>query len=133
LVLAVAVHPADLADRTGGRLVLAQLPAQFPHLARIWADQAYAGAFARWVRATLGITLEVVYPWWRQLKRYQPEMYAQLGPGFKVIPRRWVVERTFAWLTFQRRLNRDYERLPQTSESFIYLAMTRLMLRRLAR
>jgi transposase len=103
-----------------------------PRLSKIWADQAYSGAFARWAAKLLGISFEVVYPWWRQIQRYWPELYQKLESGFKVIPKRWIVERTFAWLTFQRRLVKDYEYLVQTSESLIYLAMIRLMLRRLA-
>lgn len=79
-----------------------------------------------------GIKLEIVYPWWRQMKRYFPELCGKLEKGFKVIPKRWKVERTFAWLTFARRLVKDYEYLPRTTEAWIYLAMTRLMLRRLA-
>lgn len=62
-----------------------------------------------------------------------PEVYAQMNQGFKVIRRRWVVERTFAWLGRNRRLSKDFERLPETSEALIYLAMSRLMLRRLVR
>ena len=73
-----------------------------------------------------------MYPWWRQVKRYHPEIYKTLDKGFKVIPKRWIVERTLAWLTFQRRLVKDYELLPETSENLIYLAMIRIMLRRLA-
>jgi putative transposase len=89
-------------------------------------------AFVRWAGETLDVDFEVVYPWWCQIKRYMPELYQKVEKGFKVIPKRWIVERTFAWLTFQRRLVKDYEYLPQTSESLIYLAMIRLMLRRLA-
>lgn len=104
----------------------------FPRLQHIWADQAYKGQFQRWAEDHLQLELEVIYPWWRQIERYLPGVYEQLEPGFKVIPRRWVVERTFAWWTFQRRLNRDYDLLLVTTECFIYLAMIRLMLRRLA-
>ena len=78
------------------------------------------------------VSFEIVYPWWRQIKRYHPEIYKTLDKGFKVIPKRWIVERTLAWLTFQRRLVKDYELLPETSENLIYLAMIRIMLRRLA-
>lgn len=81
-----------------------------------------------------GITLDVVYPASRQLKRYAPDLLPDLGeePGFRVIPKRWILERTFSWLSRQRRLSKDYERLPSTAESFIYLVGIRLLLARLA-
>lgn len=78
--------------------------------------------------------MQVVYPPLRQLKRYAPDLLAELGhaPGFRVIPRRWVVERTFSWLGRQRRLSKDYERLTSTEEIFIDLVGIRLLLARLA-
>lgn len=85
-----------------------------------------------------GWTVQVVYPTNRQMKRYAPDVLADLGagdapaPGFHVIPRRWVVERTFSWLGRQRRLSKDYERLTSTEEIFIYLVGIRLLLTRLA-
>ena len=134
LVLKAVVHPADVHDREGGKLLLGSLGEGFPRLQHIWADQGYAGAFRQWAKTTTGIAVEVVYPWWRQLKRYDPELLAAMGyqPGFNVLPRRWVVERTFAWLGRYRRLSKDYERLPATSEALVYLAGIRLLLRRLA-
>ena len=82
----------------------------------------------------MDIELEVVYPWWRHLKRYFPDLLDEMGfpPGFHVLPRRWVVERTFAWLGRSRRLSRDYERLPTSSEALIYVTSMRLLLHRLA-
>jgi putative transposase len=134
LVLSAVVHPADVHDREGGKLVLNTLDGRFPRLRHVWADQGYAGAFRQWAKTTTGIAVAVVYPWWRQLKRYDPELLEAMGyqPGFNVLPRRWVVERTFAWLGRYRRLSKDYERLPSTSEALIYLAGIRLLLRRLA-
>jgi putative transposase len=85
----------------------------------IWADGGYRGELVAWVEETLGVTLEIVE---------KPKD----TNGFQVLPKRWIVERTFAWLVRQRRLARDYERLPETSEAFIYVAMIRLMLRKLA-
>jgi putative transposase len=82
------------------------------------------------------VRVEVVYPWWRQLKRYAPELLegTSYKPGeFNVLPRRWVVERTFAWLGRCRRLSKDYERLPETEEAFVRAAMVRLMLARLVK
>lgn len=134
LLLKVVVHPANLHDRQGAKLLLGALGPAFPRLQHIWADQGYAGALRAWVRERLGLELEVVYPWWRQLQRYFPDLLDDLGfePGFHVLPRRWVVERTFAWLGRSRRLSRDYERLPTTSEAIIYVASIRLLLTRLA-
>lgn len=134
LLLKVVVHPANLHDRLGAKLVLGALGTRFPRLQRVWADQGYAGALRQWTRQQVGIELEVVYPWWRNLQRYFPDLLDEMGfqPGFHVLPRRWVVERTFAWLGRSRRLSRDYERLPTSSEALIYLTSVRLLLRRLA-
>lgn len=135
LLLKAVVHPANVHDREGGRLLLESFHTQLPHLKHVWADQGYTGGLRYWIEKERGIELEVVYPWWRQMKRYMPETYKELGLDrqFKVLPRRWVVERTFAWLGKQRRFSKDYERLPEISEALIYLAMSRLMLKRLAR
>ena len=119
MVLAVVVHAADVQDRDGARLALMRLVGRFPHLKRIWADGAYAGKLVLWARNVGGWTLELV-----RRPAYQN--------SFEVLPRRWVVERTFAWLGRYRRLSKDYEELPQTSEAWIHAAMTGLMLRRLA-
>jgi putative transposase len=135
LIIRALVHPADLADRDGAKLLLAPLQDQLPRLQHIWADSAYAGKCAEWVQATLGWTLEIVKHWWTGVR------WVGVGPGqepptiprgFQVLPRRWVVERTFAWLVLYRRLAKDYEELPATGEALIYVAMARLMVRRLA-
>jgi putative transposase len=135
LIIRALVHPADLADRDGAKLLLAPLQDQLPRLQHIWADSAYAGKCAEWVQATLGWTLEIVKHWWTGVR------WVWVGPGqepptiprgFQVLPRRWVVERTFAWLVLYRRLAKDYEELPATGEALIYVAMARLMVRRLA-
>ncbi len=108
----------------------------YPRLQHLWADQGYTGTLVRWAEQAYGWTVQVVYPADRQLKRYALEVLADLGdahaPGFHVIPRRWVVERTFSWLGRQRRLSKDYERLTSTEEAFIYLVGIRLLLTRLA-
>ena len=119
LVLAVVVHTADVQDRDGAKLALVRLVGRFPRLERIWADGAYAGKLVLWARNVGGWTLELV----RRPANQNT---------FEVIPRRWVVERTFAWLGRYRRLSKDYEELPQTTEAWVYAAMTGLMLRRLA-
>jgi putative transposase len=135
LIIRALVHPADLADRDGAKLLLAPLQGQLPRLQHIWADSAYAGPCTEWVHTTLGWTLEIVKHWWTGVR------WVWVGPGqasptiprgLHVLPRRWVVERTFAWLLMFRRLSKDYEELPATSEALIYLAMSRLMVKRLA-
>ena len=135
LLLKAVVHPADIQDREGGKLLLKNVRKHLPRLNHIWADQGYTGQFKTWIETEQKVTLEVVYPWWRQIKRYFPDTYKELDidKQFNVLPRRWVVERTFAWLGKQRRFSKDYERLAETSENLVYLGMTRLMLKRLAR
>ena len=120
LLLAVAVHPADIQDRDGARLVLSELAGRFPRLGLIWADGGYRGApLSEWVHERLGCRLEIVS--------------RQAGQrGFAVLSRRWVVERTFGWLGRQRRLSKDYEALPASGAAWVQIAMSRLMLRRLA-
>ena len=127
LVLMVLVTSASVQDRDGAKLVLHALfdrikKSKFSRWCRlklIWADGGYRGELIDWVKGTLGWTLEIV---------------EKLGGqhGFQVLPKRWIVERTFGWLNRSRRLSKDYERLPETSEAFVYVAMIRLMLRRLA-
>lgn len=112
----------------------------FPRLRHIWADQGYTGTLVRWAAQAYGQiygwTVQVVYPTDRQMKRYAPDVLADLGdahaPGVHIIPRRWVVERTFSWFGRQRRLSKDYERLASTEETFMYLVGIRLLLARLA-
>jgi transposase len=106
-------------DRDGARRVLRRLHCRAPALQRIWADGAYAGALLGWARQFGGWIIDIV----RKAKGQK---------GFQVIPRRWVVERTFAWISKCRRLAKEYETLSASSESWIHLAMIGLMLRRLA-
>jgi len=119
LLLAIVVTGAHVSDQAGARLVAEQLRGRFPRLRRLWADGGYRGAsLAAWMLAFGGWVLEVVRG--KQDQR-----------GFAVIPKRWIVERTFGWLNRYRRLNKDYEELPQTTEVMILIAMSHLMLRRL--
>ncbi len=118
LLLAVVVHAANIQDRDGAKLVLQRLLGRFPRLERIWADGAYAGKLVHWARRVGGWRLEVV-----------PRPAHQ--HTFQVLPRRWVVERTFAWLGRCRRLSKDFEALPETTEAWIHIAMIHLMLKRL--
>lgn len=121
LLLRVVVHPANIQDRDGGKYVVveAAAPGLFPRLAHVWADGGYAGHFVDWVAAYAGWTVEVV-------------SRPPAATGFVLLPKRWIVERTFAWLGRCRRLSKDYEALPETEEALIYLAMIHVMLRRLA-
>ncbi len=121
LILLVMVLPANIQDRDGAKQLLAASFAQSPRrrLKHIWADGGYAGALIACVKSLWRCTVEIV-------KR--SELHT-----FKVLPRRWVVERTFGWLGRYRRLNRDYERQAHTGEIMVYLAMIRLMLARLGR
>jgi putative transposase len=131
LVLAARVHGANLHDRDGGQRLLAEdQQRELPRMKLVWADGAYTGGFRRWAEQERGWRVEVPHHRERQLWRYGLE---EKPRGFRVLPRRWVVERTFAWLGLSRRFSKDYERLPETAEAMIYGAMSRLMLRRLAR
>ena len=112
------MHGADVQDREGARLVFARLHDRAPRLVRIWADAGYRGQLIPWLLTWGRWVLEVV-----------PRRAEQ--KGFHVLPKRWIVERTFAWLGTCRRLCKDHETLPQSSEAWIHLAMIALMLRRL--
>jgi putative transposase len=118
MLLAVAVHPADIQDRDGARLVLESLFERSPRLRLLWGDGGYAGQLTSWVQSRAGWVLEIVK---RPRDSHQ----------FEVLPRRWVVERTLAWLGRNRRLSKDYEELPDTSEAWVHIAMIHLMLKRL--
>lgn len=118
LILAVVVHAANVQDRDGAKLVVSKLKDRFPRLKLIWADGGYAGQLIEWVKQFGNWALEIV-------KRSDD------AKGFVLLPHRWVVERTFAWLGKYRRLSKDYEALPETTETLIYAAMIHLMLRRL--
>lgn len=123
LLMKVVVTAGNVQDRDGAKLLLEELAEQVDLVKRlklIWVDGSYRGTLIVWVAEHFGWKLEVVE---------KPKDQV----GFQILPKRWIVERTFAWLVRQRRLARDYERLPETSESFIYAAMIRLMVRRLAK
>ena len=120
-LLIVVVHAANLYDGHAAREVLTALFSRINTIKKIWADGTYRGEeFIQWVKDQFGCVLEVV-----QKKN--------TGNGFEVLPRRWVVERTFAWLGRSRRLSKEYERKPTSSAGQVYLASSRLMLRRLAK
>ncbi len=134
LVLKVIVHPVGLQDREGAQWLLLNLKTWLPRLELIWADSAYLGPLQTWVWKTFGWRLEIVQQpggrgGWRKEEQEPPTR----TPGFQVLPRRWVVERSFAWIGRNRRMSKDYEFLPATSEAWVYLSMVRVMLKRLAR
>ena len=120
LLLSVVVHPADVQDRDGVQAVLRKARRSFPFIERIFADAGYQGPKAAAVVAETGRwRLEIV-------KRSEAHK-------FVVLPKRWIVERTFAWASRYRRLARDFERYARTVAAFFRLAMIRLMLRRLTK
>jgi putative transposase len=120
LVLAILVLPANIQDRDGGWRLLEAAHRVYASIAKVWADGAYAGELVRRAHDELNIDVEIV--------KKPPDTHT-----FRVLPRRWVVERTFGWLNRERRLSKEYERLPATTEAFIDITMVRLMSRRLSR
>lgn len=122
-LLGCVVEPANATERQGAVGLLRETLGRLTTIELVWADAGYEGeALARWLEESYGVSLQIVRP---------PE--EEEREGFVVAPRRWVVERTIAWLVRNRRLRVDYEYLPESSKAFIYLAMSRLMLKRLAR
>jgi putative transposase len=132
LLLRVVVHAADISDRDGAILVLQTIRHRYPRLAHVWLDSGYLGQVVTWIEQELGLTVTVVRKPRRWVRCPADEEPPPYPAGFQVLPRRWVVERTFAWLGRYRRLSKDYEALPETEEAWIYLAMSNLMLARLA-
>ena len=114
------VHSAGIQDRDGAKLVFKRIKKHFQKLKLIWADSGYAGKLIEWVNRYHHRTLEII-------KRTDDLK------GFKVVPKRWIVERTFSWLYKYRRLRTDYEYHTDTSEAMVYVAMTHIMVRRLSR
>ena len=123
LILLVVVHPANIQDRDGARIRLRLLTERFGWLKLIWADGGYAGKLVEWVHSL------------RRKRRIRLDIVrrSEDTKGFKVLPKRWIVERTFGWLSKYRRMSRDYETTTESSVAMIHIAMTRLMLNRAAR
>lgn len=119
LVLKAMVSEANMPDGEAGIRLLLMVLGLFPRLRLIWADGSYRGKFAEWVERVCHWRVDITLP----------DAHVK---GFQVLPHRWVVERTFSWFGHNRRLSKDYEYSPQTSEAMIYVVMIRLMVRRLA-
>ena len=117
-VIAIIIHSANIQDREGAKNVIEELRYKYPRLIKILADQGYTGELADWITKGFRITLEIV------------KKVVGIS-GFNVLPKRWIVERTFGWLGFQRRLVNDYEQNIECSKGFIHLAMIRIMLNRI--
>ena len=148
LVLKAKVHSAKIPEQDGLKMLLESARAGVSHLKHLWLDAGYEGTGKRWAEEVLGLSVEIVRkpakPVPEKVVKMWAEEWAKEGKkvdwqrlmpprGFQVLPRRWVVERTFSWLDQNRRMSKDYERLCATGEAFIYVAMTRLMVRRLTR
>lgn len=118
LIWGLVVHSADVQDRDGAKLVVKNASKKLPKLQIVWADGAYAGQLIAWVKQTCGWLLQIV-------KR------SDAATGFEVLPKRWIVERTFGWFNWYRRLSKDYEELTPNSEAMIRICMIHRMLRHL--
>jgi putative transposase len=149
-VLKAKVHSAKVMDYEGIKALLRKADDQFPRLSHLWLDAGYRGEDKGkdWVEKTLGWSAqlverprkpapeEVLMKWAKECAKEGMEVdWEKLMPpkGFRVLPKRWVVERTFSWIDHNRRMSKDYERLCASGEAFVYAAMSRLMMRRLAR
>jgi putative transposase len=149
-VLKAKVHSAKVLDQEGVKPLLERTKEQFLSLKHLWVDSGYKGKDKGkgWIEKVLGWTVEIVEKprkpapqkvlmrWAAELAKEGMKVdWQKLLPprGFQVLPRRWVVERTFGWICHNRRMSKDYERLCASGEAFIYAAMSRLMVRRLAR
>ena len=121
MLLCAIIHAADIQDRDGGVMLMSALFGMFPFLLKLYADSGYQGP-----KFQLGLK--------RVCRRINLEIVKRSDAGkFVVLPKRWIVERTLAWITANRRMARDFERHSQTANAFIQIAMIKLMTRRLAR
>ncbi|MDQ1275151.1 MAG: hypothetical protein QG610_724 [Euryarchaeota archaeon] len=120
LLLIIAVHTANIQDRDGAKLVLEQVKGTFSRLQLIWADADYSGKLVDWTKVVCGWALEIV--------KQRDDVKC-----FKVLPHRWIVERTFGWLGRYRRFSKDYEGLTESNQALIYAAMFHIMIRKMAK
>ena len=145
-MLKAKVHSAKVPDQDGLTLLLKLAGPEISSVKHMWVDAGYQGRGKRWAEEVMGLSVEVVRkppkPIPEEVAKVWAEEWAKEGKeidwerlmpprGFKVLARRWVVERTFSWLSQNRRMSKDYERLCASAEAFVYAAMTRLMVRRL--
>jgi len=136
LLLKVVVHAANLQDRESVNLLLEPVKGQFPRMEKVWVDQGYTGKGKTWIETEMGWTVEVVERSPRRgwiMTEDQGLVKVSLPKTFEHLPRRWVVERTIAWIGRSRRLSKEYEYLTSSSEAMIYLSTLRLLLTRLAK
>jgi putative transposase len=148
LVLKAKVHSAKVPEQDGLRLLLESARSGLSRLKHLWLDAGYEGRGRRWAEEVMGLSVEVVRNPQKPVPEDEAKVWAEewakegikvdwhrLMPprGYVALPRRWVVERTFSWLSQNRRMSKDYERLCASAEAFVYTAMIRLMVRRLAR
>lgn len=137
LVLGCYIGPADENDRSGIFKVLEKVTISYKHILKMWADMGYQGKdVSLEIKEKFNLALEIVKrpnrSFWIQEGTPQKE-WPQAEVGFKIQPRRWVVERTFGWLNRSRKLTKEYDLLPQSTENTIYIAMSRLILYRFNR
>ncbi len=134
-MLKIVVHAANVNDSKGGQLVMEAVRDSFPRLRKLWVDSGYQGKYWRWLRLDRGLDVDLVQRRSPQAWRLDPAIHTRVtaGPWMRSFPRRWVVERTFAWIGRYRRFSKDYEYLPTMSEALMYAAMSHRMVRRLAR
>ena len=147
LLLKAKVHSAKVPDQDGLRLLLESARTGLSRLKHLWLDAGYEGRGKRWAEEVMGLSVEVVRKPAKPIPEKVAKVWAQewakeglkvdwqrLMPprGYVALPRRWVVERTFSWLSQNRRMSKDYERLCASAEAFMYAAMIRLMVRRLS-
>src|SRR5215469_3359049 len=142
LLIKVVVHLASREHREGVKLLLEPIKGVFPCMQKVWVDSAYTGKGREWIEQEMGWEVEVVrHPWrprgmwvWPGMEITEAMVEVCKRPkGFRHLPRRWVVERTLAWIGRNRRMSKDYEYLPSSSESMVQRTMIRLRLKRLAR
>jgi putative transposase len=148
LVLKAKVHSAKVPEQDGLRLLLESARSGLSRLKHLWLDAGYEGRGKRWAKEVMGLSVEIVRKPPKPVPEKVAKVWAQewakegkqvdwqrLMPprGYVALPRRWVVERTFSWISQNRRMSKDYERLCTSAEAFIYATMIRLMVRRLAR
>lgn len=146
LLLNVVVHEANIQDREGVPFLLEPIKGLFPRMEKVWVDQGYTGKGREWIKEQMGWEVEIVRHSWPARGQWVPHgdlsdlstvwfTYERIKPKPKkfrgVLPRRWVVERTFAWMGRYRRMSKDYEYLTRSSESMVRLTMIRLLVRRL--